>query len=696
MLYDLLHTLKTRGLHLCLQGDRLSVGPTDRLDGLRDRIGANSEALKTLVAGLGGQASAGAVLEHYLSAHTVVTEPWVLIDAVQRLRQAPVVAVDLETTGLDSRTDRTRLIALASPTETCLIDTTAFTPDSLRRCLEPLFSEGPRLVFHHAMFDLEFLAHLGLEPSSGHLYDTAIAEQLIRHSGRMPALTDLVERYLGFPLDKSLQKSDWSQDLTPEQLRYAALDARSTLLVYLKQSPILHELGLERVAGIEFRSAPAVVWMRRAGVPFDPERWVSVAKTEEAQAAEALRELDPSVNWASPKQVLETLRRIGLDLPDTSFESLSRYREQPVVAALLRYREHSKRLGTYGATWLQHLHPETGRIHPGWRLIGADTGRMACSSPNLMQVPREPLYRACFRAPEGRVLVKADYSQIELRLAALIAEEQAMLEAFAEGQDLHTKTALAVTGKPLGAISKQDRQLAKALNFGLLYGMGAESLRSYALANYGVTLTPNEAAELRERFFRAYPGLRRWHRSQPEGETEVRTLTGRLRVTDRYTEKLNTPVQGSGADILKLALALLYERRHRLPGVHPVLAVHDELVLEAPAHLASLAQVHLEQAMLEAAQSVTGGRVTIAVESGVFLDWGVEPAPAPTPTWLEGLERPERFPVEVVLEYPTGEAYAIRCDNPLEYLDTVCKLHQLEDPPVRVFLEVSTDYARQA
>ena len=197
MPYDLLHALKTRGLHLCLQGDRLLVGPPDRLDGLRDQIHTHSEALKTLVTGLGGQASAGAVLERYLSGYTLVTEPMALIEAVQRLRQAPEVAVDLETTGLDPRTDRVRIVALSSETETCLIDTAAFTVDTLRSCLEPLFSEGPRLVFHHALFDLEFLSYLGLEPSSGHrLYDTALAEQLIQHSG----LDVLEMEPVGYPL----------------------------------------------------------------------------------------------------------------------------------------------------------------------------------------------------------------------------------------------------------------------------------------------------------------------------------------------------------------------------------------------------------------------------------------------------------------------------------------------------------------
>lgn len=652
VLTALLQALSNRGATLRAVGERLGIEPRGAVTGLEDAIRQHKTALLDLMsrscgvltpeelrlsAGLAkdyglqpllleldrhlpAYAEGGAPLEklgaqypQYPQPYNLITEAHQLEPLLPRLMQAPVLGLDTETTGLDPHRDRVRLLSLAAPEgETYLIDLFRVEP----RALLPLFgAEGPVLVGHNLRFDLAFLARLGLELPSGHrLHDTALAHQVIHHQARMPALADLVPG-----LDKTHQTSDWSGPLTEAQLSYAARDAQVLLPLYDRQKAEVQRLGLSRVLEIEHRALPAISWLELSGVPFDASRWLEVAKAEEARAKEALQKLDWRTNWDSPKQVLEALRRAGLSLYDTREESLAAHRDHPLVSALLAYREHKKRLSTYGGSWLEYLHPTTGRIHPSWRQIGAASGRMACSSPNLQQVPREPAYRACFRAPEGRVLVKADYSQIELRLAAQIAGEKRMIEAFQRGEDLHALTAKLVTGKPEPA--RADRQLAKALNFGLLYGLGAEGLRTYARSGYGVELSTQEAAKLRERFFQSYPGLRAWHRSQPEGLSEVRTLTGRRRLTDRHTEKLNTPVQGSGADGLKLALALLYERRHEQPGV-PVLAVHDEMVLEAPEEHAAEALEWLTGVMQDGMSQILTG-VPVLVEAGVYQDWGV-------------------------------------------------------------------------
>jgi DNA polymerase-1 len=268
---------------------------------------------------------------------------------------------------------------------------------------------------------------------------------------------------------------------------------------------------------------------------------------------------------------------------------------------------------------------------------------MSCTDPNLQQVPREPEYRRCFAARPGRVLVKADYSQVELRIAAKIADEPAMIAAYQSGQDLHALTAAAVLGKPVEAVTKADRQLAKAVNFGLLFGMGWKSLKVYAQANYGVTLTDDEARRYRDAFFRAYPKLKSWHRrvgghvenlfkKDPAATHETRTLAGRRRVLPvakgtaerRYpnvTEALNSPVQGSGADGLKMAISLLWERRPECPGVVPVLFCHDEIVLEAPAESAGRAADWLRTAMVDAMSALLAP-VPVEVEVTVGRTWG--------------------------------------------------------------------------
>jgi len=218
--------------------------------------------------------------------------------------------------------------------------------------------------------------------------------------------------------------------------------------------------------------------------------------------------------------------------------------------------------------------------------------------------------------------VKADYSQIELRLAAKIANESRMREAYQRGDDLHTLTAALVLKKDVAAVTKADRQLAKAVNFGLLYGMGAKGFRVYARTNYGVRLTEAEAAAYREAFFAAYPGLRAWHRRQGKQPVETRTVLGRRRCrVERFTEKLNTPVQGSGADGLKAAMGLLWERRAECPSAVPVLFVHDEVVVECDEADGEAVKAWLVAAMVDG-MAPFADPVPVAVEAAVAKTWG--------------------------------------------------------------------------
>jgi DNA polymerase-1 len=367
--------------------------------------------------------------------------------------------------------------------------------------------------------------------------------------------------------------------------------------------------------------------MATAGAPFDRAAWELL--TVEAEVSAAALEARLSVeapareggwNWRSWQQVQQAFALLGIDLPSTGDAVLAGV-DHPLAGLLREHRRASQLVKAFGRKWLDFT--SGGRVYAGWVQLGTAAGRSSCKLPNLQQVPRDARYRRCFRAPEGRILVKADYGQLQLRIAARIAGDKRMLDAYGRGEDLHTLTAMSITGK--SEVTKAERQTAKAVNFGLLFGLGARGLQSYARGEYGLDLTLDEAARYRQAFFATYPGLQRWHRTATAATAkECRTLAGRRRLLhDKtpYTHRLNTPVQGTEADGAKLAMALLWERREQCPGAVPVLAVHDEIVVEADAAQADAAAAWLKAAMVDAMAPLLAP-VPCEVEVKVGPTWG--------------------------------------------------------------------------
>jgi DNA polymerase-1 len=229
------------------------------------------------------------------------------------------------------------------------------------------------------------------------------------------------------------------------------------------------------------------------------------------------------------------------------------------------------------------------------------------------------------------VLVVADYSQMELRVAAQVARDPAMLRAYSRGEDLHKKTASAMTGVPVERVTPEQRSMAKAANFGMLFGMGPTGLAQYAASNYGVTMTAQQAARARAAFFASYPRLRQWQRATAQlaaRTLKVTTPGGRVRDFRRekrgyrYTEALNTPIQGGAAEVLLATLG-------RLPGLlagldaRLVNVVHDEIVLEVSEHDASEAKARLEEAMRGGMLEIFPDATTTGlVEANIAANWG--------------------------------------------------------------------------
>jgi len=570
-----------------------------------------------------------------------VTDAARLRDLLPELRRRPVLGFDCETTGLDPHRDRLRLVQLATPETVYVIDALHVDP----RLLLPLFAgaEGPTLIGHNANFDLRFALAAGLPlPVGERLCDTMLLSQVLHAGLAEPkgthTLAGVAERYLGRTLDKTPQHSDWSGPLSEAQIRYAAHDAAILLPLSEKLRAEARAAGLDRVAAIEMGALPALAWMTYSGAPFDLEAWLTLADTAMAEQLRLESELtdlagsanllgDSTVKWASPTQIRRLLERRGHRLDRTDEAALKAIAgREPLAEKLLLYREAARRAGAYGVEFRRFVHTSTGRIHSDFRQIGAQTGRASSSNPNVQNIPRRRDYRACFAPAPGRCLIKSDYSQIELRIAAQVSGDAALLAAFAEGADLHTSTAALVLGKPLDAVTKDDRQTAKAAAFGLLYGQGARGLQQYAANNYGVQLTEAEAARLRARFFQAYPGLRRWQEQvRRTAATETRTLAGRRRLgVERFTDRLNSPIQGSGADLIKIALARLVADRAAYPTALIVGTVHDEVLVEADRGEAAAVAAWLTSHM-EAAGRELLADVPVTAEATLARDWAGTP-----------------------------------------------------------------------
>jgi len=328
-----------------------------------------------------------------------------------------------------------------------------------------------------------------------------------------------------------------------------------------------------------------------------------------------------TLNLNSPTQLLAALRALGIPLANTKESTLTSYlKAHPIIPALLSYRKAAKAVQMV-ENLPTHIHPVTGRIHPEYLQLGTTTGRFACRQPNLQQTPRSGGVRDCFIADPGWRIVRADMSQIEMRIAAELAQEPRMIEALCRGDDLHTLTAGLLVGEAAAEVTPEERQAAKAVNFGLIYGMRAAGLRAHARDHYGVEL--EDPDQYIARFFAGYPVLARQHRRlDQDRSSETRTRCGRRRrwsATPGLTELLNTPVQGTGADILKMALTLLPAA---LAGTHARLVgtVHDEVMFEAPEQEAPVVGQILKQVMEEAGRRYLT-QVPVVAEVTITDSW---------------------------------------------------------------------------
>ena len=550
---------------------------------------------------------------------------------------AEVLALDLETTGLDPHTHRIRLVQMAIPDRPSMIVDLFQLPAGLR-LLAPVFETPAVKVFHHAKFDLKFLFKQEVE-IRGQIFDTMLAEQLLQAGirGHSSRLGSLVASYLKQSLDKEQQSSDWAGDLTRAQLIYAAQDAQVLLSLKSQLTKSLLSKSLVEVAELEFDCVRTVAQMELAGLGLDAQKWQeycqSLEEKVEIHAAKVrshfplwAQEQGQELNPNSTQQLQSALTSIGIAVDSTRKEVLKPLSHHPAVADLRQYKEWHQQ-SKYGPKIRQSIHPTTGRIHADYRQLGTETGRFSCSDPPLQQIPQRPQVRSCFVAAAGHKLVRADYSQIELRVTAQISRDQKMIEAYQQGQDLHQLTASLITDTTMDEVRPDQRQAAKAVNFGLFFGMGAEGLLNYARNTFEVEMSLSQAQQFRQRFFHSYQGFNTYYQQQNSSRTrQLSTLSGRIRrFSSDYaslTQKLNSPVQGTAADIIKRALVELTVEL-AATETQIVACIHDEIILEVVADQAESAKTTLERVMVEAGRHYLPD-VPVAVEVTVADSWGGE------------------------------------------------------------------------
>ena len=558
----------------------------------------------------------------------IVDTPEKLSDCVKALSKASVLAFDTETSDLDPMTAQMVGMSFAiSPDQGYYIPIghnagNQLSLEEVRDALMPiLVDQKIEKVAHNAKFDLMVLQQAGMEVSPI-TFDTMLAEWLINPDSRNLGLKTLAWVRLGVemtPIEDLIgsgKKQLSMASLPIERVApYAAADAVMTLrLMPLLQADLKARNAEKLMDDLEIKLIPVLAQMEENGILLD----VAFFKAFNQELGEMIFALEEEIyrlagytfNINSTQQLSDVLfKKLALDPPDparklksghwsTNAEVLDLLRNKhEIVNKILEYRELAKLKSTYVEALPEQINPKTGRVHTSFNQVGTVTGRIASQNPNLQNIPARTeigrRVRQGFIAAPGWKLLAVDYSQVELRIVAHIAQDQAMLEAFRKGQDIHATTAAAITDTPLDEVTSLQRRHAKAVNFGLIYGMSAFGLTR------STDLTLAEAENFIKEYFKEFPGVKAWldnTRLQAARDGYVETLLGRRRYFPNLAkgsnpqmrqreerEAINAPIQGTAADIVKLAMVALPDALEKAGlNARMLVQVHDELIFEVP------------------------------------------------------------------------------------------------------------------
>jgi len=540
-----------------------------------------------------------------------------------------VIGFDTETTGLrpESEDEHIRLLQLSvkvSDTEyrACLFDCWKLTPKQTLRLGKLLASKSIVKVGQNLKFDIKFFKKLyhsqhGFGYRFGKIFDVMLAAQILcfgNKGGLDFKLSTTAWNWLELELPKDEQLSDWSQPiLFDSQLMYAGSDAVVPQLIREEMLPVIEHEKLIQACQNDFATIEPVARLEYDGFYLNRARWIEeYHKTIEDRDKLKARicELLPSgqlrlfddidtFNISSTKQLAERLALQGVSLPLTEKGNPSRdafLLEQIIddhesIPLLIKYAKEEKLLSAYGLGWLDDINKTTKRVHATFNINGAlATSRFSSFDPNLQQIPRGDSRRSCFEAEKGNILIDADYSQIELRILAQFSRDPVFIAGFTSGEDFHTWTASQVFDRDIADVTKDQREFAKRLNFGLVYGIGANKLAMM------LGIEAEEADDLMKAYFDKFKRTDDYLRQAAQKAIRFRksyTATGRFvkyifsRDNKAATAAVgrngkNMPIQGTSAELMKRALQYLYDDIYDKEHIKLVNIVHDEIILEAP------------------------------------------------------------------------------------------------------------------
>ncbi|CAH0495147.1 DNA polymerase I [Novosphingobium sp. CECT 9465] len=592
---------------------------------------------------------------------------------IARAFEARVVAVDTETSALDAmRADLVGVSLALGPNQACYIPlghggTDMFAEKPLQvdkaaalALLKPLLeSDAVLKVGQNIKYDINILARHGIAVAP---IDDTMVMSFCLDAGRGEVgvaghgMDELSERHLGHAtmtfkeLCGSGKKAiSFAEVPLADATRYAAEDADVTWRLHRLFAPRLAEEGGTRVyQRVDRPLVPVVAMMERNGIKVDRERLAGLSAEFATQIARLEGVIHEAAGMAftigSPKQLGEVLfdklgykggkkGKTGQYSTDQSVLEGLAGQGAEVATLVLEWRQLSKLKSTYTDALQAAINPDTGRVHTSYSLVGAQTGRLSSNDPNLQNIPiRTEIgrqIRDAFVAEPGNVLLAADYSQIELRLAAHMADVPALKEAFAAGEDIHSRTAMEM----FGHVDRDTRGRAKTINFAILYGISRWGLGG----RLGVSA--DEAQAMIDRYFERFPGIQRYIHDTLESVRELgysETLFGRKTWFPRIGSKnqaerqgseraaINAPIQGTSADIIKRAMARMMPALDEagLGHVKMLLQVHDELVFEMPESDVAAARPVIERVMATAAEPSVKLTVPLGVEIGTGLSWG--------------------------------------------------------------------------